>query len=475
MKSSHPAPLWRLLAINTAVALAALSLVASPATADKPAATKLEKVRAYVQPSVVYLGITWTGYVYDDFNEKYLNDGEPFEATFQCTGYVVNPNGYIATAGHCVNAGAEVKSTLTGIGAEWALNNGYYTNKDLTAQDVVGDYRAVNKDGESKLESEQFAGWGVAAGGAKSGQSYAARVVDSQAFDKGDAALLKVEAKDLQAIKLAGTEPEVGQDIVSIGYPASVDKVADLTYAPSFKDGSVSSKKSTSGGLFNAYEISAAMSGGMSGGPTVNLDHQVIGFNSFNINGETQQFNFVRPSTLTKELMSGAGVKNTLGTVGKNYNQGLDAYFDGDRDQAVESLQKVLDEQPSNELAQEFIKKAKKLEDNGGTLPIVLIALAVLAAAGGGAAVLMRRTRKAAGGAQSVALTATPQAALAQSAPATPEPPSTAPAAATAIIEPVDATDAVPGGKPKFCPSCGDPVQEGEKFCSNCGTPLTSD
>ena len=368
-------------------------------------------------------GSSDSGYVWDVFNKKYIDEQRPVTVTSQCTGYVVNSNGYIATAGHCVAPDTKSKDAIKNAAAELAIGSGYYTSTDLTPGDVVGDYRIRNEAGEgADPEVAVFAGWGVAAGGIQSGQSYPARVIEYQDFEKGDAALLKVEAKDLQAIELVTSEPEVGHDIVSIGYPKSVDDVTDLTYAPSFKDGSVSSKKTTAGGLFKTYEISAAMSGGMSGGPTVDLKHRVIGFNSFNILGEEQQFNFVRPSALTEELLSGAGVKNTLGPVSTDYNRGLDAYFDGDRDQAIESLQKVLDAQPSNELAQEFIKKSKALEDTGGLLPIALVALVVLALAGGGAAVLVRRGRQRGGADPTPVQAAAPHPTLTQTSPTITEP-----------------------------------------------------
>lgn len=68
-----------------------------------PQATELERVSAYTQPSVVYLQMDWSGRVWDRFNKQYLNDGTPFFLSFGCTGFVVNPDGWIATAGHCVD------------------------------------------------------------------------------------------------------------------------------------------------------------------------------------------------------------------------------------------------------------------------------------------------------------------------------------------------------------------------------------
>ena len=46
------------------------------------APTELERVSAYTQPSVVYIDITWTGYVYDTFNKLYLNNEKPFQLTY---------------------------------------------------------------------------------------------------------------------------------------------------------------------------------------------------------------------------------------------------------------------------------------------------------------------------------------------------------------------------------------------------------
>lgn len=337
---------------------------------EAPESTSLERVRAYVQPAVVYLGLEYTGYVYDAFNKRYLGDGggAPFTVKGQCTGFVISPDGHIATAGHCVDASEGAADALKQAAAEWALQNNYYQRQGLTIQQILGfnNYVIVDEKGDrADPDVKAFAGWGVSASGVASGQSKPARIVSFTPFDESDAALLKIDAKNLHSVRLSDTELEVGQEIVAIGYPGSVDKVTDLDYAPSYKDGTVSSEKTRDGGLYQVFEVSAAVSGGMSGGPVVNAKGQVVGFNSFGINPqvETQAFNFARPVSVISELLSAAGAKNELGSVAKAYNTGLDAYFAGDKEVAVANLEKVLDATPNHELATDFLAKAKKLPD----------------------------------------------------------------------------------------------------------------
>ena len=81
------------------------------------------QVAPLVQPSVVYETVSWSGYVYDRYNHQYLRN-KPFTVTMQCTGFVVNPDGYVATAGHCV-APDGGKDALRHQAAEWALQNYY--------------------------------------------------------------------------------------------------------------------------------------------------------------------------------------------------------------------------------------------------------------------------------------------------------------------------------------------------------------
>ena len=64
------------------------------AVADKkPEATSLEKVQAYVGPSIVNLQVSWSSYVWDGHNRKILknistDELQEFTLTSQCTGYV---------------------------------------------------------------------------------------------------------------------------------------------------------------------------------------------------------------------------------------------------------------------------------------------------------------------------------------------------------------------------------------------------
>jgi hypothetical protein len=169
------------------VALTLASPVASAADdasgTPSESTSDLERVSAYVQPSVVYLDVQWTGYVRDTFNRMYLNNGRPFVVDTQCTGYVVNPDGYIATAGHCVDPGGDIQDLIVQQAAQWALDHDYYASNSLSLEDVLGfdDYTIVNSEGQPKGPDRKVtAAWGVSAGGVDSGESYQARVLKYQ-------------------------------------------------------------------------------------------------------------------------------------------------------------------------------------------------------------------------------------------------------------------------------------------------------
>jgi serine protease Do len=380
---------------------------ASPSTETSGEATPLQRVSAYVEPSVAYIGIEWSGYVFDRYNKQYLNNGNPFTFSMQCTGYVVNPDGYIATAGHCVDP-KEVQATFFQAAAEWAIDNNFYDGF-WTAEELpeLNDYQVRNAEERPGVDRTVTAAWGVSAGGVQTGKALPARVVKFQPFGQGDGAVLKVEADNLNALPLSDDELGVGKEIVALGYPASVDLVTDQTFSPSYKEGAISSEKTVSNGLLKVYEVSAAVSGGMSGGPTVNLEGEVVGFNSFKVNSavETQQFNFIRPVDTVRELMGDAGADPQLSEDTENYRAGLDAYFEGDKTVAVEKLEAVVDSQPTFELAGEYLDKAKDLpdpvketsSDEGGSMGLILGivgGVVVLALLVGGLLLAMSRKKK---------------------------------------------------------------------------------
>lgn len=498
-----------LLAVAGAIAATGLALLGGGAVHAAPeptTETPLERINALVQPSIVYLQQDWSGYVFDRANKQYLNYGQPFELSFQCTGFVVNPDGYIATAGHCVDL-EEVKPVFFQTAAQWAVDNGYYLDTTLTTDQIVAwqDYRVETMTKVNRADLVIQVGWGAAASGIQTAEVRRARVVATQGAEEGDVALLKVEASDLNALQLSDDEEvEVGTEVVSIGYPASVDTVTDPDLTPSFKDGSISSVKTVQGGLMTVYEISAAVSGGMSGGPTVDLDGQVVGVNSFGISGEPQAFNFVRPSSQLAELLASSGVENVLSTTTQAYREGLAAYWEGDRTTAVDRLELVVQEQPSNQLAAEYLDKARDLpaappaQDRGdsgsGGLPVLALALGAVGLVvllGGATALLLVRSRRAAGRRAALPAPGTPvqawvvpprEAAVPPADSVVPPgdrvlTPSGAPAPA-----PASAPGAAPATEPsagdqaphvaKFCGHCGFHSHPGENFCEECGEPL---
>ncbi len=93
--------------------LAATAAIAVPvaAQAAAPAATPLQKVSAAVEPSIVYMETTFEAAVKDP-KWGFIGGEKNFSVTYSCSGFFVNPDGYFASAGHCVDYDQEVKDAL---------------------------------------------------------------------------------------------------------------------------------------------------------------------------------------------------------------------------------------------------------------------------------------------------------------------------------------------------------------------------
>ncbi|GAY08628.1 serine protease [Pseudonocardia sp. N23] len=356
-----------------AAAVAAALIGVAPAVAQTSAppgspqaATATEKTAAAVRPAITYLTSTFTGYVADE-SGTFFNNGAPYQLSTTCTGFGVNPNGYVATAGHCVDT-----STANGIKSEFVLAAAQQVVAAIPGVDLATAYQygMANWTVEGATKGSPIdAQISVINGSNTNANALPARVVDYRPLDQGDVALLKVETTDLPSVELAtDADVQIGTPVLSIGYPASADAVTDASLEPSNKDGQVSSKKTL--GTVPVYETSAALSGGMSGGPTVGLDGRVIGVNSFKPASESQAFNFIAPSQGLSELLSRNGVRNELGPEDKNFRAALDAYYGGHYTDAIAGFDKLLQVHPQHAQATQFKTLAAKARDKFGDTPV---------------------------------------------------------------------------------------------------------
>ena len=132
-------------------------------------------------------------------------------------------------------------------------------------------------------------------GGIENAERFAAKVLGRDALT--DLALLKVEASDLPALKLADSDQvHVGQLALAFGSPLGLENTVTL--------GVISS---TQRQLNNATPVvylqtDAAINPGNSGGPLVNIEGEVIGMNSMiaSQSGGSEGVGFSIPSNMIR-------------------------------------------------------------------------------------------------------------------------------------------------------------------------------
>lgn len=459
-------------ALLPAVALVLSVVWPANAVADggRPQANPEQLAAARIRPAVMFLAAEAAGVVRlpEGKTLSFFGEGSnaPFVASWNCTAFVVNPDGWVSTAGHCADPD---------------------TAKELILKRAVGEYQAQYPDSpvsQDPLATLQYLAKNATVEGTLPGQGpvvnltliygtgtkiadkMPASVVDFRPLGKGDVALLKVDKHNLPSSELAtDREVGVGTPVLAVGYPEPTARITGRSLDPTNKSGKVSKKSTVKSSP--AYEIDAALAEGMSGGPTVVLDGRVIGVNSFGAAGESQPFNFVTPADTLATMMAAKAVKATLGPADRYYREGLDHYFAGRYSDAIKDFDQALMLSPDYPGAADLKTSAANLRQQYGDASIfersnllwyiasgVLLVLIV----GGWVTLLIVRNRR-----QRRA------EAEAEAEPEKPVAPSEEADDTAGTVRSLGLVPPVGADEPRFCANCGAQHHHAEKFCPNCG------
>lgn len=460
-------------------------VIAPAGYAQRREVQPVERVAAFTRPAIVYLEVFWEGWLRDQRDGKvWLGDAIQTGAT--CSGSLLTPDGYVLTAGHCVEAELIVPDIVQGV------VDAYVANGDVAQEDANSFYDEVAAnslaegpgDEGAPLVPNIIAYRGIIEDGERSGDSYDAVVVDMQSFlhGEGDTAILKMSrASDLPTIELSDeTDIGVGTPIVAVGYPGSVSRIIDPTLEPTFKDGTVSAQRTQNRIPF--YEVSAASSPGMSGGPVVDMEGRQVGVVSQAPADESQSFNLMVSVSVGQDLMAANEVRRRAGPNDAAYRRGLEQLFAGSFDESIASFDEVLEADPKHQQAFEIRAQAvsRRREGGGsataaggGGFPFVAI-VPLLLGLGGVGYTLMRRRAQPAGAAAAASPTTTPPFATPPSTPPVSATPmaSAAPAGAIPSAATPQPSDAAAPHDPLRCSRCGNVHVREVAFCTKCGNTM---
>jgi serine protease Do len=199
----------------------------------------------------------------DDSNELPFPPGSPFERFFRRFGLPNNPQ----------NNGHEV---VTGQGS------GFFITAD--------GYAVTNNHVVQNAENVQVT--------TDDGKTYGAKVIGTDT--RSDLALIKVDGKDFPYVKLADSAPRVGDWVLAVGNPFGLGGTVTA--------GIVSARgRDIGAGPYDDFiQIDAPVNKGNSGGPTFDVDGNVIGVNTaiFSPSGGSVGIAFAIPADTVKSVIA---------------------------------------------------------------------------------------------------------------------------------------------------------------------------
>ncbi|MGD0024117.1 MAG: Do family serine endopeptidase [Xanthobacteraceae bacterium] len=197
----------------------------------------------------------------DNEDELPLPPGSPFQRFFRHFGLPNTPNG---------------REVITGQGS------GFFISSDGYA--VTNNHVVQNADNVQVTTDD--------------GKSYSAKVIGTDS--RTDLALIKVDGNDFPYVKLADTTPRVGDWVLAVGNPFGLGGTVTA--------GIVSARgRDIGAGPYDDFiQIDAPVNKGNSGGPTFDVDGNVIGVNTaiFSPSGGSVGIAFAIPADTVKNVIT---------------------------------------------------------------------------------------------------------------------------------------------------------------------------
>ncbi|MGI5126030.1 trypsin-like peptidase domain-containing protein [Pseudonocardia sp. CA-107938] len=327
---------------------------AEPVAGGPPPVTAVERTATLVRPAIVRVSMKVPLRIEDPTGTLLTSPVVDPEYGGTCTGFGINPDGLVATAGHCVDT--TTPDGLLGSAIETVARQVVAADPSKSLADVykfaVQNWKLSGPVPGSPLELTAKVTVGSLDGG-RAPVTSPATIVGYRPAAEGDAALLKIDVKDLPTLPLAAdADVRIGSDVLAVGFPGSADTTTDTSLEPSNKDGRISSKKTVKGVPF--YEMSAALAHGMSGGPVVDMQGRVVGINSWNPVGETSAINFMATSDTLASLVAAKGEKAASGRVDDMFRRGVDDYYAGRFTAAIADFDQLLAVSPGQAQAEQL-------------------------------------------------------------------------------------------------------------------------
>jgi S1-C subfamily serine protease len=309
------------------------------------------------------------------------------------SGFFVASTGYIVTAGHVVycfthdNFAQDPSTRIFTITNAFtvllqALQQAGY-NYDATQQVALLTYMQNNGQFQStpirivyavlgKVEAElteiEAKGW-------------VARVVSVSPYIERDLALLKVEGLTNCPILTIGDSEKVatGFSVYMFGFPDVVSyqlPSPQTLLAPSMTSGIISAERITN---FDTpcFQTDAAITHGMSGGPGLDTNGEVIGICSRGSITEAQQeaanFNFLIQSSVLESLLTESNVGNTEGPVDETFLKGLNYYYEHHYSAAKAQFEIVTGLFSYHWRANELIQQCNAMIAGGEDVPLGMV------------------------------------------------------------------------------------------------------
>ncbi|MCX6763295.1 MAG: trypsin-like peptidase domain-containing protein [Candidatus Moranbacteria bacterium] len=255
----------------------------------------------------------------------------PIDEYLTGSGVIINPNGFVLTNSHVISY-QTIKLMIAGEVGMKMVNQKALTLSAEEGQKITQDKEKLTQFGETILEyllktskfeiKKSVFVLNPSSIGEKieelTQDGFQARVVsvnDDFYKNNEDAAVIKIEQKNLPSVKMGNSDNvKIGDKIFVFGYPSTAEFNRKNLLEATFTQGSISSMKDSEQKDFKIFQTDAKVSKGSSGGPLFNEKGEVVGIVTYQTNEFEQDsgdnFAFAIPIGAARKIIG----KTTLPT-----------------------------------------------------------------------------------------------------------------------------------------------------------------